>query len=134
MKRSKVNLLLNPPRPKKEDDIINALEMWEVDLMEYESNVGKELDDGVKIGIVQNMVTDTLQRHLLMNTHRLDTRDKVRMEVTSYLKASQGPSSSGANDDAMGVGAIGEGKGKTGKKKGKEKGNGAPQAYQKKGK
>lgn len=89
---------------------------------EYEQHSKKTLDDELKAGLaVVNMQDEEIQRHLIRNSHRLDTWDLMRDELSELTRTSQYLSKQ--EPVPMEIGAL-PGKGKKGKDKGKGKAKG----------
>ena len=63
-------------------DLSQAIDKFETMTREYEQHSKKTLDDELKAGLaVVNMQDEEIQRHLIRNSHRLDTWDLMRDEL-----------------------------------------------------
>ena len=101
-------------------DAQNDFESWERDIRSFEKQTSFAIPDFVKAGILINgLEEEPLRRHMVLHTSRLDTCEKLRLEVTQIACAKV----MSVNPVPMDVGALrfkGKGKGKT--KDHKEKG------------
>ena len=138
-KGSLLRHILSPAKSKLEDLTAN-LEVWLDLIARYENRKDPtgarvQLQDEIKIAVLEQICPTELERHLQMSKARLRTFDDHREEITSFLETRLGSklkietiaSASGKEnktDDAMDVGAVmfkgkGKGKGKSSKGKGK---------------
>ena len=101
-------------------DAHNDIESWERDIRSFEKQTNFEIPDFVKAGILINgLQEEPLRRHMVLHTSRLDTYEKLRLEVTEIARAKI----MAVNPVPMEVDSLrfkGKGKGKT--KDHKEKG------------
>ena len=138
-KGSLLRHILSPAKSKLEDLTAN-LEVWLDLIARYEnrkdpSGARVQLQDEIKIAVLEQICPTELERHLQMSKARLRTFEDHREEIVSFLETRLGSklkietiaSASGKeqrSDDAMDVGAVmfkgkGKGKGKSSKGKGK---------------
>ena len=136
-KGSLLRHILSPAKSKLEDLTAN-LEVWLDLIARYEnrkdpSGARVQLQDEIKIAVLEQICPTELERHLQMSKARLRTFDDHREEIMSFLETRLGSklkietiaSASGkehTSDDAMDVGAVmfkGKGKGKSNKGKGR---------------
>ena len=138
-KGSLLRHILSPAKSKLEDLTAN-LEVWLDLIARYEnrkdpSGARVQLQDEIKIAVLEQICPTELERHLQMSKARLRTFEDHREETMSFLETRLGSklkietiaSTSGKehkSDDAMDVGAVmfkgkGKGKGKSSKGKGK---------------
>ena len=140
-KGSLLRHILSPAKSKLEDLTAN-LEVWLDLIARYEnrkdpSGARGQLQDEIKIAVLEQICPTELERHLQMSKARLRTFEDHREEIMSFLETRLGSklkietiaSASGKeqrSDDAMDVGAVmfkgkgkGKGKGKSSKGKGK---------------
>ena len=101
-------------------DAQNDIESWERDIRSFEKQTSFAIPDFVKAGIlISGLQEEPLRRPMVLHTSRLDTHEKLRLEVTEIARAKV----MSANSVPMDVGALrfnGKGKGKS--KDHKEKG------------
>ena len=104
-------------------DIVVGIKKMEEDMTRYQKMAGENLSDTIKVGILVKVLTNEaeLQKHVLRNSTRFSTCEKMREEVMSAV--------------AMVIGAVGKsgkkGTGKKGKGKNDQKGRGKAQAKRK---
>ena len=48
------------------------------------------MDDELKLAGLEALVPDDVEKHLMINANRLDTYDKARLEVVTYVEARTG--------------------------------------------
>ena len=122
IKTRRVGLLMNILTTKFSGDLSQAIDKFETMTREYEQHSKKTLDDELKAGLaVVNMQDEEIQRHLIRNSHRLDTWDRMRDELLELTRTSQYINK--LEPVPMEIGAL-PGKGKKGKDKGKGKAKG----------
>ena len=69
-------------------DAQNDIESWERDIRSFEKQTSFEIPDFVKAGILINgLQEEPLRRHMVLHTSRLDTYEKLRLEVTEIARA-----------------------------------------------
>ena len=105
-------------------DAQNDIESWERDIRSFEKQTRFAISHFVKAGILINgLQEEPLRRHVVLHTSRLDTYEKLRLEVTEIARAKV----MSVNPVPMDVDALrfkGNGKGKN--KDLKEKGKASP--------
>ena len=137
-KRNLLNAILKPGRQTLQD-LSRVLEQWMDQVRRYERRKGEggerlSISDDIKMGILESMVPDELENHLLMNRSRLRTFEDSWNEISLYVEARTGiklkKDNNGAGIDsdpnAMDVGSLHQPKGKA-KGKDKNKRGGKPQ-------
>ena len=69
-------------------DAQNDIESWERDIRSFEKQTNFDIPDFVKAGILINgLQEEPLRRHMVLHTSRLDTYEKLRLEVTEIARA-----------------------------------------------
>ena len=53
----------------------------------YEKKLKDKLDDGIKLGGLEALVLEELEKHLILNTNRLRTFEDARLEIMTYVEA-----------------------------------------------
>ena len=86
--------LLKPGKYKLEQ-LGEAMEKWEEQVNRYEKMKDSkgnrsQLPDDLKIAILEDMVPEVLETHLLLQADRIDTYKECRKEVSSYVEAKIG--------------------------------------------
>ena len=113
-------MLLGILNGRFEGDAQNDIESWERDIRSFEKQTSFAIPHFVKAGILINgLQEEPLRRHMVLHTSRLDTYEKLRLEVTEIARAKV----MSVNPVPVDVDALrfkGKGKGKT--KDHKEKG------------
>lgn len=108
--------------PEFEDESLGYLEkkeIWEKQVTDYEKLSKRKVDEEERIAVLQTKIApDGIREHLLMNSSRLDSYEKVENEIDEWLIAHGGNSNT-----QMQVGAVDWNKGG---KKGKGKDGGKP--------
>ena len=129
--------ILSPPKCQKIDNLWASVESWEEAVRQYEHRKRSDgsrhqLDDEIKVSILEQMCPVEIERHLQLNRSRYTDYNDVRAELVLYLETRLGQrlkigDASGANlGDPMDVGGFEKGKGKDrkgNKGKGKNKGS-----------
>ena len=129
--------ILSPPKCQKIDNLWASVESWEEAVRQYEhrkrsDGTRHQLDDEIKVSILEQMCPVEIERHLQLNRSRYTDYNDVRSELVLYLETRLGQrlkigDASGANlGDPMDVGGFEKGKGKDKKGvkgKGKNKGS-----------
>ena len=129
--------ILSPPKCQKIDNLWASVESWEEAVRQYEhrkrsDGTRHQLDDEIKVSILEQMCPVKIERHLQLNRSRYTDYNDVRSELVLYLETRLGQrlkigDASGANlGDPMDVGGFEKGKGKDKKGvkgKGKNKGS-----------
>ena len=104
-------------------DAQNDIESWERDIRSFEKQTSFAIPDFVKAGILINgLQEEPLRRHMVFHTSRLDTYEKLLLQVTEIARAKV----MSVNTVPMDVDALrfkGKGKGKTKDLKEKGKAN-----------
>ena len=102
-------------------DAQNDIESWERDIRSFEKQTSFAIPDFVKAGILINgLQEEPLRRHMVLHTSRLDTYEKLRLEVTDIARAKVMSVNPVPMDvDALRFKGKGNGKSKDHKEKGK---------------
>ncbi|CAE7245381.1 unnamed protein product [Symbiodinium sp. CCMP2592] len=144
-RRALLRSVLAPQKCQRIEDLSSAIELWEEAVRQFEARrrpdgTRAQLDEDIKVAVLEAMCPSDLEKHLQLSRHRLTTYEEVRGELASYLETRLGAkvqlSLPGASKDDQGpapmdVGAFDKGKGKKGKDKGKGKGGKAAGGKQK---
>ena len=91
----------------------------------YEKKMKSKLDDEIKLAVLQSLVPEELEKHLILNSNRLRTFEDARLEVVTHVETKfclrirdSKPSDTGARGhshpmdvDAIGSPSSGKGKG-----------------------
>ena len=81
----------------------------------YEKKMKEKLDDEIKLAGVEAFVLEELEKHLILNSNRLQTFEDAGLEVVAYVEAKFGsrigdskPSDTGLREhsDPMDVGEL----------------------------
>ena len=97
------------------DGALFWIERWESYVSRYEKKMKDKLDDEVKLAGLESLVPEELEKHLILNSNRLQTFEDARLEVVTYVEAKFGliirdskPSDTGArgHSDPMDVDAV----------------------------
>ena len=114
------SILLGILNGRFKGDAQNDIESWERDIRSFEKQTSFAIPDFVKAGLLINgLQEEPLRRHMVLHTSKLDTYEKLRVEVTEIARVKV----MSVNPVPMDVDALrfkGKGKGKT--KDHKEKG------------
>ena len=120
------SMLLGILNGRFKGDAQNDIESGERDIRSFEKQTGFAIPDFVKAGILTNGLQEEPLRHMVLHTSRLDTYEKLRLEVTEIASAKVLSVNPVPMDvDALRIKGKGKGKTKDHKKKGdsnKEKG------------
>ena len=109
------------PGVSKMSDLSASIEQWEERVRQYQDRSRESLSEDVRAGILIEMAPEQLRTHLYLNQSRLESYDKVRAEIFSFLEAKYAKHT---QDDPMDVGFVGKGDGGGKSSKGKgSKGN-----------
>jgi len=113
------------PKPAALGALLTAIEDWESLYRVYQDKTGEHLSDAMQRMCLHAMVPNDLLEHLELETIRLDTFAKTKLEIERYLEA-KSSRESGANH--MDIGEFsrkgkGKGKGKKGGQGGAFEGN-----------
>ena len=107
------SMLLGILNGRFKGDAQNDMESWERDIRSCKKQTSFANPDFVKAGILINgLQEEPLRRHMVLHTSRLDTYEKLRLEVTEIARAKV----MSVNPVPMDVDALrfkGKGKGKT---------------------
>ena len=77
------SMLLGILNGRFKGDAQNDIESWERDIRSFEKQTSFEIPDFVNAGILINgLQEEPLRRHMVLHTSRLDTYEKLRLEVT----------------------------------------------------
>ena len=79
--------LLNPVFPKAEADFQTALEDWEADLLRYTEEENKEILEEDRRAVLLEVAPASIKQHLRQNILTLDTYEKLKTQVISYLES-----------------------------------------------
>ena len=135
-RRALLRQVLTPQKCSKVEELSSSIELWEEAVRQFEQRrrpdgSRAQLDDDIKIAVLEAMCPPDLEKHLQLSRHRLSTYEEVRAELSNYLETRAGTKvqlrlPGASRDDSgpvpMDVGAFekkGKGKGKDGKGKGK---------------
>ena len=131
-KRNLLRAIISPSRCKLAE-LQLCPEKWENLVLRYQRKLRKQLDDELKLSGLEALVPEELERHLLLNSSRLDTYEKARAEIVTYTEAKTCLRLKDADhghsrhdhrhDDPMDTSSFQKG-GKHGKAKGSQKGGG----------
>ena len=77
--------ILNPAFPDKESQFQGALMDWEAEVLKYEEEEKKKIDDEDKMGVLLEVAPSGIQSHIRQNMRQLDTYAKMKSQVESYL-------------------------------------------------
>ena len=92
-----------------------VIERWESFVSRYEKKMRDKLDDEIKLAGLESLVPEELEKHLILNSNRLQTFEDARLEVVTYVEAKFGlrtrdskPSDTGArgHSDPTDVDAV----------------------------
>ena len=82
------SMLLGILNGRFKGDAQNDIESWERDIRSFEKQTNFDIPDFVKAGILINgLQEEPLRRHMVLHTSRLDTYEKLRLEVTEIARA-----------------------------------------------
>ena len=102
------------------DDVIAGLDKFEKELRQYPAITGKDIDEDTKSGVIlgalaksSNETHRDLANHLVLNSYRLDSYNKMFLEIREILGTKKY-----MNQESV-INAKGGGKGGKGKKGGK---------------
>ena len=103
------------------DDPVAGLDIFDKLVRQYRIATKKEIDDDTRSGVIlralsSNPKHDDIAKHIILNTHRLDTYELIKNEIREVLGTQKY-----LHQDHGAVHAVAKGKGK-GKGKGKNKG------------
>ena len=135
-RRALLRQVLTPQKCSKIEELSSSIELWEEAVRQFEQRrrpdgSRAQLDDDIKIAVLEAMCPPDLEKHLQLSRHRLSTYEEVRAELSNYLETRAGTKvqlrlPGASRDDSgpvpMDVGAFekkGKGKGKDKKGKGK---------------
>ena len=78
-----------------------------------EKKAGHDVDDELNLAGVEALLPEELEKHLIINSNRLQTYDQARLEVATYVEAKTGlrirdnkPSDNQVDPDAMDTSAL----------------------------
>ena len=102
-------------------DAQNDIQLWERDIRGFQKQTSFAIPDFVKTGIlIDGLQEGPLRRHMVLHTSRLDTYEKLRLEVTEIARAKVMSVNPVPMDvDALRFKGKGKGKSKDHKEKGK---------------
>ena len=66
------------------------IERWESYLSRYEKKMMNKLDDEIKLAGLESLVPEELEKHLILNSNRLQTFEDARLEVVTHVEAKFG--------------------------------------------
>ena len=107
-KRKFLRTIISPGR-------CSLLERWMSYVSRYEKKMKDTLDDEIKLAGLESLVSEELEKQLILNSNRLRTFEDARLEVVTYVEAKFGlkirdskPSDTGArgHSDPMDVDAV----------------------------
>ena len=116
-----ISMLLGILNGRFKGDAQNDIESWERDIRSFEKQASFEIPDFVKAGtLIHGLQEEPLRRHMVMHTSRLDTYEKLRVEVTEIAHAKiVAVNSVPMEVDSLRFKGKGKGKSKDHKEKGK---------------
>jgi hypothetical protein len=118
---------VNPPKVKKLSEVLGAIEKWEIHVQRLKADFKEELSDGLKVGILLEMIPQDVSDHLAQKIADDDTYIDVKEMVLRYVE-----NKSDADGIAMDISAVNEKEGETDEYdelyyvRGKGKGKGGP--------
>jgi hypothetical protein len=118
---------VNPPKVKKLSEVLGSIEKWEIHVQRLKADFKEELSDGLKVGILLEMIPPDVSDHLAQKIADDDTYADVKEMVLRYVE-----NKSDADGIAMDISAVNEKEGETDEYdelyyvKGKGKGKGGP--------
>ena len=56
----------------------------------HEKKLKDKLDDGIKLARLDALVSEELEKHLMLNSNRLRTLEDARLEIVTYVEAKFG--------------------------------------------
>ncbi|CAK0897778.1 unnamed protein product, partial [Prorocentrum cordatum] len=72
------------------DDVLHELGRFEKVVQQYENATGKTVDDDLRTGIViMSIRQDDLARHVVMNSDRFDTHDKIKDDIIGIYRTKE---------------------------------------------
>ena len=82
------SMLLGILNGRFKGDAQNDFESWERDIGSFEKQTSLDIPDFEKAGMIINgLQEEPLRRHMVLHTSRLDTYEKLRLEVTEIARA-----------------------------------------------
>ena len=67
-----------------------GIERWESYLSRYEKKIKNKLEDEIKLAGLESLVPEELEKHLVLNSNRLQTFEDARLEVVTHVEAKFG--------------------------------------------
>ena len=67
-----------------------GIERWESCVSRYEKKLKDKLDDEIKRAGLEALVPEELEKHLILNSNRLQTFEDARLEIVTYVEAKFG--------------------------------------------
>ena len=120
-KRNLLKAIINPGKCKF-SELGSALEKWEDQCRRYEARKNdkgerEKLTEDIKMSALESLVPEDLEKHLLLNSSRLNTYQLMRDEIVSYVEVRHGMKIQEAriqqttvNSNAMDVDALAKGR------------------------
>ena len=119
-------MLQNPTFPKKEVEFQAAMQDWEAEVADFESQTGRTFDEDSKLAVLNKVMPSGIKNFVAMQPTELKTHQQLRSYVVKYLQSKKlwtradGNKFGAARGDGqapMDIGALGgkKGKGKSGK-------------------
>lgn len=109
-KRVSMRDIIGPRKPEV-GQFMKFLEEWEKMVADWESKHNKEVDEDIKIGVLTASADDELQRHLLLNSDKLNTYPSTRNEIELFYKSKRDMLESSGHDTGgaapMDIGYLG---------------------------
>ena len=127
-----LSVLHNPTFPKKEIEFQAAMQDWETEVADFESQTGRTFDEDSKLAVLNKVMPAGIKPFVAMQQTELKTYQQLRSYVVRYLQSKKmwtradgnkfGAARGSADGPSpMDIGALGGKKGK-----GKDKGKGKP--------
>ena len=121
-----LSVLQNPTFPKKEVEFQAAMQDWEAEVADFESQTGRTFDEDSKLAVMNKVMPSGIKPFVAMQPTELKTYQQLRSYVVKYLQSKKlwtradGNKFGAARGDGqapMDIGALGgkKGKGESGK-------------------
>ncbi len=114
-------MLQNPTFPKKDVEFQAAMQDWEAEVADFESQTGRTFDEDSKPAVLNKVMPSGIKPFVAMQPTELKTYQQLRSYVVKYLQSkklwtrSDGNKFGAARSDGqapMDIGALGGKKGK----------------------
>ena len=67
--------------------LAGAIKQWKDDILKYEAETGERVQDGVKVAILLNRTTGTIQEHLRLNSGSTKDYQQAIYVILNYVRA-----------------------------------------------